>query len=624
MSSSELALFYLPFCMKSHLGDGLFTKNEEELLLSHLMNRLNHPSLSAGQKLLLYDWVMHFPDHKGVVSQDPSVPYLLQPSQYHPLFPRVFDGTDTQLKKISILNLCYSPSDQPDSSSAVLMSAVKCLHKLVQYGVTGRAAVALFRALFFFYKRHHKSCLVADIQKFLTGIVTAHPKFAPHLIDFLACCRETHPESSLPLAVLSALSNHIVSLPETQVMENLLYNLQVLERAAQEPGIAPKPIVEFCISLLKTTTLCVEGNWRKGNGLLAVCRSILQYHNTNPVHVEFGDLLYLIFTFFEEVDIRDRARFYYAVLTNLSSDKTSGILLNPVTNSNTASQTLTSLMTGSTNFPTASPVITKQEPVLNLIRCSENEDDSEEGDISTIGDDVESTDFSLIYKKSRSFTDTRVTQNFQITLVESIPELEEIYTLVLHFTTDSNYEPVKEVCIPCLSLKQPDGTPRSDLYKASAKFSIHFKPWEPVAATFNVCAIYTGLDGRTYASSLGPIELRFEDLFLPLAHTKCSRHALVNGLWKIMSSQEDCTESVFVIETKQEDQPLILNSSLHWKLIGGKNEDGESLVGMNLPPNTHLLMKQKPFQGRTVVSVLTDNWRILPSVYNYLLGLAGT
>ena len=120
-----------------------------------------------------------------------------------------------------------------DSASIVLMGCLTVLHKATQYGFGGQHAVALFRTLFTYYKRHHHTALSRQIFKYLYLIlvcplsticnillalcvcehghsmsvtvnpylyrfvlttVMAHPKFAGHTVNFVKCGSKVTPD----------------------------------------------------------------------------------------------------------------------------------------------------------------------------------------------------------------------------------------------------------------------------------------------------------------------------------------------------------------------------------------------------------------------------------------------
>ncbi|XP_077863925.1 uncharacterized protein LOC144348410 [Saccoglossus kowalevskii] len=166
---------------------------------------------------------------------------------------------------------------------------------------------------------------------------------------------------------------------------------------------AHKITLVFLQQLLTCSDLCTEGSWSLGNSILGVCRNVLRFHNTDNVFQELGNLLHLLFTKYNDIDIRDRARFYYALLTNLSSEKLSGILASSSPVGMATTQTLTSLVTGSANFTVAAPVQHLDEPKLQLTR-SEKRMDSFKIEIDGKDDDVFENYYSVIKSGKKKIT----------------------------------------------------------------------------------------------------------------------------------------------------------------------------------------------------------------------------
>jgi AP-5 complex subunit beta-1 len=242
--------------------------------------------------------------------------------QYKAFFPTIFDDTDVSARKLDMLSLCYTPTDEPgNSASMILMGCLTVLHKATQYGFAGQHAVALFRTLFTYYKRHHHTSLSRQIFKFVLTTVMAHPKFAGHTVNFVKCASKVTPESPHIVDLLQQLTEQTISSPISMTVDHLTDYILVLQRAARETYNNPTSIIHFLYKLLSSTTLCAYGNWAVGNGILSVCRNLLRTHHTTVIFRDMGDLLLLIASNFTDIDIRDRARFYYTMMINISSEQ---------------------------------------------------------------------------------------------------------------------------------------------------------------------------------------------------------------------------------------------------------------------------------------------------------------
>jgi hypothetical protein len=228
LSTSNLPLFHMVFLLKTKFSSEIFSYADEDLLLSRLLLNATHPGLPIGHRLLCYDWLSHFPVQElnnGQAPELPCIPNSLLSEQYKAFFPTIFDDTDVSARKLDMLSLCYTPTDEPgNSASMILMGCLTVLHKATQYGFAGQHAVALFRTLFTYYKRHHHTSLSRQIFKYVDPLifiilsafcvyvistlvitimylyrfvlttVMAHPKFAGHTVNFVKCASKVTPE----------------------------------------------------------------------------------------------------------------------------------------------------------------------------------------------------------------------------------------------------------------------------------------------------------------------------------------------------------------------------------------------------------------------------------------------
>ncbi|XP_070541042.1 AP-5 complex subunit beta-1-like isoform X2 [Ptychodera flava] len=555
VTTIDFPLFHLVFLLKARFTSELFSDVDEELLLRRLLIYANSPSFTLGRQLLCYEWLLHFPENQIKSSSDCCIPSKLDYSYFASFFPSIFDGVDTIVSKLNVLNLCFKPgttADSTDSATAILMSSLAPLQKSVNYGVMGTVAVALYKTLFLYYKRHHNSSLAEEIYKCLLAIIMEHPKFAAQTIDFLESIREFQPESSFPVDLLRALTEQTVSTQMASILGNLQHYLMILERAAQEKDIKPNTILLFLQQLLVCSDLCNEGSWTVGNSILGVCKHILQCHNTDLVFRELGDLLFLLFTKYNEVDIRDRARFYYALLTNLSSQKLTSILTSFSPAAMATSQTLTSLVTGSANFATALPVQNVENPVLQLTRAAKNFDEAK------LSVDVNGTEEILetyLTQVKRSDFAPLVVISYYVHFTQSsdTTKYNKLYAIVVHLVTSNNYKEMKDIELPTLS-RMTSSQPS----KTCNQITFEFCPCEPVPAKFDVSVIFSSEDGKTCRCVLEPLQLQFEDLFLPLPTiSTINKQHLFQDLWNHIHSQQDqsdtnCTESVCCLHLSQD------------------------------------------------------------------------
>jgi hypothetical protein len=102
------------------------------------------------------------------------------------------------------------------------------------------------------------------------------------------------------------------------------------------------------LQFLKQTNYCQQGKWNEGDSVLAIsrfvsvtqclvrrrvlycvesayavceCRAALLTHPTRLVFKPLGEVLLFCVHNYADIDIRDRAYFYYQLLTHVSSDR---------------------------------------------------------------------------------------------------------------------------------------------------------------------------------------------------------------------------------------------------------------------------------------------------------------
>ncbi|XP_072025414.1 AP-5 complex subunit beta-1-like [Amphiura filiformis] len=603
---------YTLIILQHQFGHGLMNDQEEYILLRRLLTCANHPSLTAGHRLLYFHWLQHFPENKpaAVSSRDSNLPSILNDSLYPAFFPQIFDGQDTTMLKLNILSQCYTPQEIQDSAASTLFGCLLPLQKSIHYGIPGRPARTLYRAMFKYYQRHHKTMLQQDIYKCLLNIVIEHSKFAPHTINFIECVRKVTPDSKFPVEFLQELTTNLMMLQPSGIHDDLEFNLMILERAAQETQISPKASLQYLHTLLHSTSLGSEGNWLLGNAILSVCHSIMRFHDTDDIFKELGDLLFVMFTDYQDLDIRDRARFYYAMLTNLSSEKISNILSSTGTD---PTQSVTRLVTGGAQFTIAPPVMHLQESILKLTRISRK--------IQT--EEIAYDTFDQYLKTVRTAKSKPVIQMDYFLHYDkevSVPvEMEKLYALAVHIETPTNYKHIQDLSLVSL-FKDTSGKPQV----GCQQITLNFCPLQPIPAQMPVSIVFSNSESQTCACHPDALEVNFGDIFLPLPVVQDKKVTVFTALWDyVHEEQEDstnttCAESVCSLLCSWQQISDIVNRHLKDYVVPSHNKDTIH-IGIFLPPSWHLLFKVTPNQERVVVSIATDNWTILPLVNEYLL-----
>ncbi|XP_065882745.1 AP-5 complex subunit beta-1-like isoform X1 [Dysidea avara] len=620
-SSQELMLFYILFLLKVLFGSELCNASEDELILKRNIIIATHPSLSTHHKLVTFNWLLHYP-LKQVLSGNRtpiqySLPYIIDYNDLATLFPTGFDHVDIVAAKLDALSQCFTPGTTNDSSSATLMSCLMGLQKAVYHGVLGPQPVTLYRTLYIYYKRHHNSVLQQDIFRLLITVVMQHPKYTSHTINFIRAVARFQPKSDLPVNLLSALNDQIMSTPMQSVLMNLSYHIVMLETAALYPQLSPLEILKILNKLLSSSNLLSEGNWSLGNSFLSICHKLMQTHNTSLIFKDLCEVLIQISLHYCNIDIRDRALFYRHLLLTVSGDKLSSILSMASSDLASGSASLSQIVEArisDTSYPTTPPVQNISETFLNLTRiCGSSKDPVyllESGNHHhQLGTDSLIEDY--LTKLNETSSNPPVVQiHYQLQFVNDIPPavsvsaLEQIFAVSLQFSTISPYSPIP----------------------AYHNITVSITPKEPVPTKLHVNAVFTSNEGQTCATKLGCLDIRFEDLFQPVPtdlvsdmdvfFKKMWAHIRNNEYSKSSPNQQGAASVIRLkadsVRTKEVYKELSMFTT-------NKNSNGLNHFLIFLPPKYHLLLQLEHHSEdqSVVVSIATDYWKILPLVNNY-------
>lgn len=639
-NTMDLPLFQLVLLLKSTFRNQLFEETDSIILLQRLCHLSNQRFLGISQRLLCFHWLINFPQDVKAEHERKSdfLAEHLDFTERAKFHPTVFDPLEIIPGKLNVLSCCCTPGGGPDIASATLMNCLVCLHKPIKHGLKRPYAALLFQVLFSYYSRHRDSvALVQEIYRFLLSIATEHPDLVPYILDFAISVSVLTPESYLPCEILRNFTDYIVALPLRKQIKNIRNFLKAFEYAMRLKDIPPKGTIGY----LQQLAMCDEirrssGNWSVGNAILHVCRNILQYHDTSKIIAEFGECLLTINKTNQDIDICDRAMFYYTLLTTISTEKCARLLTGTLTKLGKTKTAHLSERPGLTtsSFPLAMPIKTINEPFLTLTsgagptRWSDGY-----GEIVGSSNDYNIQEYFSSYLKQ---VDNRaehmsITIPFYLHYVvepnEEIPDM--IFAVVIQMQTSSNYKIIPDIHVPYLSYKK-SCEPADGCQIVEVKFS----PIEPVPATFNIRIIYSNAASSSYIMALKPIVIEFHDIFIPLKHSaQClskpeldvafSPEQMFDALWQYIEEHQysrknqsfSGAKSIVYLDLEKEKVETILEK-LDNHII--KRDDMEASVGVFLPPKHHFLLRFVLHPAHSVVHVATDRWQILASLAEFL------
>ncbi|CAD5123066.1 DgyrCDS11446 [Dimorphilus gyrociliatus] len=195
----------------------------------------------------------------------------------------------------------------------ILLGSTVGLNKMVQNGVRGASASAFFRSLHILYKNF--PVLESEICRMIISIVTVHVHYSKHLVDFLNGLKAISAEKR---DVINCLQENINNIDTERLYQNgkLQHYAYILNYVCQESSI--KLPLFFIGKILQSSKSC---SWSDGCTLLSVCKEMIINRVNGDYNEDILKILLFICENYDDTDIRDRAKFYYELLTSLTIAK---------------------------------------------------------------------------------------------------------------------------------------------------------------------------------------------------------------------------------------------------------------------------------------------------------------
>ncbi|KAG8146727.1 hypothetical protein E2320_013839, partial [Naja naja] len=590
--------------LKSLFTDSLFTAEDESFLLRHLVGLAQHPALPDTVKLFHLDCLLHFPENRPLVSgTDERLPVLLTPRATSGLFPGFFQDQGTVLARMNLLCLVCVENEGPSAErgAGYLLEHVLALGGLVARDGGLDATRLFFQAAFIFAQYFGSQAQpMAELTRCLLDLYRHNCTLAPNIINLLDETWKRLEESSWARTLAQALQEFVVSVPLQE--DDLSWHLKILARLAKEKEVPQASTMHFLARLVASGKL---GDWRSGQILLSICRNLMVLHPSPPLS-QLAALLHAISLNHTDVDVQDRAGLYYTLLTNLSGEKLRSVLV-PEGLVKTRSLS-SSIVADSESFVAALTVHPVDPAPLKLQRVEIT------GDAPAVPPATQEVDGYcqwLLADRSPS----RLSLAYRLVPAgPGTPPYDLLLCVVLRFTcTSQHYEPVPELCIPCLSAHRPSPTVRLTL-----------RPHCPYPTRLHVSALYTTQDGLTHWSQLENLDVAFPDLFLPLpvpAWLSEKRRQLFDALWRRLhpNAKEAHAESLMVWPLPPRSLEGLVRDPFGRYILA--EEGNEYRIALTLPPRDHILLQVQSVDDAARVSIRTDNWKLLPSLNHYLQSL---
>lgn len=625
--TAQVELVHAILMMKSAFTDSLFSTDDENFFLKRLVCMAQHPLLSVPEKLFYIDCISHFPENRPLSSQgDESLPVLVTPHLTVSLLPTVFNDSSTMLSRLKLMCMVYLEADEGEESKGLtyLFDHLMALLKIVDNHGRREMVVTSFRAVFIFLTYFSQIVKLTEvlIEK-LSELYSRHCRLAPNLINLCDRIQDHLEDSVWPVELLKTLQRLVVEMPPSQLtLQNFSWHLKILKRAAMEKEIPQRSSIHFLLNALYHSSLCERGGWQVGNAILAVCRNLLLHPCVNQasVSIELADLLHQMTGHYDDTDIRDHARFYYTLLTNLSLEKLSGVLVQSQDGGQTKVRSLSAIMSETDGLSSHLAIHPTSGPILQLVRlqqvwsppaASYTEDTTTEGHVlqhyrCQFSDSEFASEVTLKYKLAY--------------LGETEPLFDKLFSICMSFDLkDSNYEDICDICVPCLfrDRKPPE-------------VCLKLKPKQPYPTCFKVSAVISTEDGLTWRTQLPDVKVSFPDIFLPMpvpmGSSSSYKEEVFDRLWEdICATEADRSAiSLFCFEVKENSLQEMNKQNFRNFLISEPSDIGECKVLFFLPPQFHVLFRINLTEDAVKIDIGTDNWELLPYINSYLLKITKT
>uniref|UniRef100_A0A6B2KXC1 Uncharacterized protein n=1 Tax=Arcella intermedia TaxID=1963864 RepID=A0A6B2KXC1_9EUKA len=678
-------------------GDGVFSVSEMEEFVKRLLVAVDDYQVCWEQRFLVLDWLYYFKNlleqlHLHQFTASPwtlTLLNLMDPSDIY--FPFILDPLPIKEAKLhALVNVNHkrtSLAKNKRSKSPNYISALKCIEEFLYYGNDTPIVQSAFRVIIHFLNNVE---IFKDICLYLNKVILKSPDFTQNLIGIINYFEHIETTKHIGDQILGHFNDFMVSYssqgwenpPKSkkvtkkgQPHQTQAHYLALVHRILEDNSIDPFPLVNALQVLLRTSDICKIGSWSIGNSLLSISKVLLGTSRNRLLHVFQGlsTLLGFISVYFNNVDIRDRAHFYYMLLTHLPYDKIQSVI-----KGGGAVKKIEGPKMGEMDGSGIGKVAIKDvecflemnrldklfnancievlngpsndEPSTSLQRKAEDYQLLEEylGWINSTS--LTSHDFKTRHSSLQNSTEEKLdvqsiklsfTIRFETRPIEN--NLEHIYGVSITFTECPFYSPLKPLHIPFLAYRENSklkldsknvkSVPNYSSYPYEYKSQLVVPVIVPIPIEVGVTAIFNDQSGNIFKSKMNTLKLMLSDFFLPVFIPPRTEKAgkeytreLFDVFWSYLSSSSNSSDTKSPISTNLVEPELhsksvknlpypkaqvlqIMNQSLKPFLL--YSEDEEAGCFIFLPRKYHLLMKWKISEQSTKITILTDYWRVL-------------
>lgn len=642
ISSSNLMTLQSLVTLEAYFpGTILFTDAENSYFWSRLLTNLNHGSLTEEHHLLHLAWLSEWLRQIKVLSEFDALEQCAQ------LLPRIFDSPEIMYRKVSMVAglFCRVPTDQQTGDSDLelvyfdkprsIMKLLLCFSDYSYMKPTALQVAALFRTLYtlYIFESDQSRVFRKEIYNFVLKAVMKNPKFINVALDLGKSIYKLMPDQAihndLPFlfALLEELQSTMLSNTDTEIMLYFRHYLVLLKSLASESGINPSTYMARLHEFLRSSSFCTDGKWEQGMEILEVCRVLMLSQPTKTIIKPLGDLLSLLWTSYEDIDVRDHARFFYILLTNISGEQLRDVLRNRTESVESINDIMTDNLKLSSSCELAKPVQSVDNPGVSILRnIADQVHDIEGVDI------IPAADINLDLKQT--FLDTlqvildeaSVEIEYKLKYASNVQSVDAMFAIVITFAENNRVQPIVPVEIPILERSGPDDAIDEVL------FSLKLRTRDPVPMSLQASIEYSDSGGDAFTGVLPNIDLGFWDLMIQVPWSSyltetIDIHTVFRSIWSGISqgstsSDVEKLESVLmltVVNIVNSEDTLIRRllkvlGRFAAKVYRLPEDKFHVLVGAFFLPQHIILLEMEVTVKTVAVKIVTNNAKALPFV----------
>ena len=255
---------------------------------------------------------------------DKWAPLLRSEATMRLLFPVVFDPVAVKEAKVRVIYGTFrecvtAGGDLPEW----LLSLLVCFDDFRAHKPPSAVVDAFFAALAVLVRSFPQ--LHRAVADFVLDIVRRHVHFDALIVDMLDEMASSDEAETRTFASSVLLGAHrtLSAMPPA----DLLRHLSVVDRVLQAQQLDPAPIIDALFQAVRDSDAWQTGSWELGDAVLSIGgRIAMLSHPTHVIHRPCAELLLFMARHYNDVEIRDRAHFYYQLLAHVSGSKLVAIL----------------------------------------------------------------------------------------------------------------------------------------------------------------------------------------------------------------------------------------------------------------------------------------------------------